>query len=287
MGSGKLCTSRARDRRRDPSSTLVDERSGRCNERQFNGDGPSRFEDVPMTPRNAPPARAAGALSRMVCRFDVKSVDGTTDAEMTFSGYGAVFNNVDSYGDAIEKGAFKRTLREAKSSGAWPVMLSQHGGWGITASDLTPIGVYSDLAEDDKGLALKGVLAATPRGTEMFTLMRMTPRPAINGLSIGFIPRKWRTNASPKDGEPQRVLTDVDLLEVSIVTFPANPKARVSSVKSVRELEAAFRDVLGMSTREATRAASAAWSALRRTPEPEPKSELGALLRASAAKFSS
>lgn len=239
-----------------------------------------------MTPRTSPSARIERNAAAHYVSCALREIKAAADGEMTFTGYGAVFGNVDSYGDAIDKGAFKRTLREAKQTGNWPVMLSQHGAWGITASDLTPIGVYSDLDEDDKGLALKGVLAATPRGIEMHTLMAMKPRPAINGLSIGYIPRKWRTNAEPKPGEPRRVLTDVDLLEVSIVTWPANDRARVTGVKSfasARDLESAFRDVLGMSGREAKRAAGAAWRALGR--DTEPKSELSALLRASAAKF--
>jgi HK97 family phage prohead protease len=239
-----------------------------------------------MTLRTSNPARIERNATAHYVSCALREIKAGADGEMTFTGYGAVFGNVDSYGDAIDKGAFKRTLREAKQSGNWPVMLSQHGAWGITASDLTPIGVYSDLDEDDKGLALKGVLAATPRGIEMHTLMAMKPRPAINGLSIGYIPRKWRTNAEPKPGEPRRVLTDVDLLEVSIVTWPANDRARVAGVKSfasARDLESAFRDVLGMSGREAKRAAGAAWRALGR--DTEPKSELSTLLRASAAKF--
>ncbi len=138
-----------------------------------------------------------------------------------------------------------------------------------------------------KGSRSRGVLAATPRGIEMHTLMSMQPRPAINGLSIGYIPRKWRTNSAAKEGEPRRVLTDVDLLEVSIVTWPSNDRARVTGVKSfasARDLESAFRDVLGMSGREAKRAAGAAWRALGREPEPK-SSELATLLKTSAARF--
>lgn len=159
-----------------------------------------------------------------------KNADGSD--EMRFEGYGAYFDNIDAYGDAIAKGAFKRTLREAKKSGVWPAMLSQHGGWGITAQDLVPVGLWDTLDEDDNGLFAKGICANTPRGLEMYTLLAMQPRPAIDGLSIGYVPIKWKVNTNPKEGEPRRILTDVDLYEISLVTWPANTRARVTDVKS-------------------------------------------------------
>lgn len=168
-------------------------------------------------------------IERMTCSLVELKLAGP-DTEMAFSGYGAVFGNLDSYGDVIQKGAFARTIHEAKSSGLWPAMLEQHGGWGIAAGDLTPIGVWTDMDEDDVGLKLSGKFAPTPRGQEMYALMRMTPRPAINGLSIGYQAVKWRNRTTPE--EPRRTLEEVKLWEISPVTFPANGKARVSSVKT-------------------------------------------------------
>lgn len=182
--------------------------------------------------------------------IEVKAID-SGDGLMRFSGYGAVFGNVDSYGDVIKKGAFKASLSDAKKSGIYPAMLSQHGGWGMTADDMTPIGLWENLEEDDIGLKLDGIFAETQRGKEMYTLMKMTPRPAITGLSIGYIPKEWEVGTKPN--EPRRTLKKVDLMEISPVTFPANGKARVSSVKSgltVRDLERALRDV-GLSQAEA------------------------------------
>ena len=226
------------------------------------------------------------ALRFLRCRFGQIKADGTPETEMRFSGYGAYFGNTDSYGDVIARGAFKRTLREAKASGQWPAMLLQHGGWGITADDMNPIGIWTSLDEDEHGLKAEGLLASTPRGIEMHTLMKMKPRPAINGLSIGFIPKAW-ANAAGKD-EPRRTLTDVDLLEISPVTFPANDKARVSAVKmrpgSVREFESAFREVFGLSNREARYAASAAWRAINSRNQNK-SSELSALLQGAAQRF--
>ena len=182
--------------------------------------------------------------------IEVKALD-SGDGLMRFSGYGAVFGNLDSYGDVLVKGAFKDSLKEAKNSGIYPAMLSQHGGWGMTADDMTPIGLWENLEEDDIGLKLDGIFAETQRGKEMYTLMKMTPRPAITGLSIGYIPKEYVMGTKPS--EPRRTLKKVDLMEISPVTFPANGKARVASVKSgltVRDLERALRDV-GLSQAEA------------------------------------
>lgn len=170
--------------------------------------------------------------------IELKFAGPEAAAEMTFSGYGSVFGNVDSYGDVIAKGAFAKTIAEAKSSGNWPAMLLQHGGWGMTADDMTPIGVWTDMEEDEKGLRLEGKLAPTARGQEMHALMKMSPRPAISGLSIGYIPVKWKMRGSADaTTEPRRTLQEVTLMEISPVTFPANGKARVQSVKSFDELE--------------------------------------------------
>ncbi len=173
--------------------------------------------------------------------------------EMRFKGYGAVFGNIDSYGDVIEEGAFSKTLKEARKSGNYPSMLLQHGGWGMTSQDLTPIGVWDTLDEDQKGLLVEGLLAPIQRGIEVYTLMKMKPRPAITGLSIGYIPRKFTMGTKPD--EPRRKLHEVELVEISPVTFPANGKARVSSVKSgsdftEREFEQFMQDA-GLSRKEA------------------------------------
>lgn len=163
-------------------------------------------------------------------------------AAMTFSGYGAVFDNVDAYGDMIVKGAFAETIAYAKSSGQWPAMLMQHGGWGIGADDMTPVGIWTSLEEDGIGLKVEGKLAATDRGKEAYALLKMDPRPAINGLSIGYIVKSYEPRSRPE--EPRRKLTKVDLMEISLVTFPANPKARVANVKSagITVAEKALRD---------------------------------------------
>lgn len=172
-------------------------------------------------------------------------------AAMTFSGYGAVFNNVDSYGDVLAPGAFAESLRESKGSGVWPAMLLQHGGGFMgSAEDMTPIGIWTAMEEDSHGLKIEGKLADTQRGRDLYTLMKMQPRSAINGLSIGYTPVEWATRTKPE--EPRRTLKRVKLWEVSPVTFPANPKARVTDVKTAApsEIERLLRDA-GLTVREA------------------------------------
>ena len=177
---------------------------------------------------------------------------GTGFDTMSFEGYGAAFGNVDSYGDIIEPGAFAAYLSDLQSGKQqWPVMLLQHGGYGITAEDMMPAGIWTSLAEDGKGLKVAGKLADTPRAREAYALMKMTPRPAIDGLSIGYIAKEWEPRSKPDD--PRRRLKRIDLVEISLVTFPANAQARVDQVKSglgAREAEKALRDA-GFSRTEA------------------------------------
>lgn len=200
--------------------------------------------------------QAAGLETKRInfaeCKLAV--TDPAADT-MEFSGYGAVFGNVDSYGDVIEKGAFSAYLADVQSGKQnWPAMLTQHGGWAVSANDLTPIGVYTDLKEDDIGLKTTGILAKTPRGEEAYTLMKMQPRPAISGLSIGYYVREQAFGG--KNDPYERLLKQIDIVEISIVTFPANDKARVGDVKSVygfteREFEQFLRDSAGLSRKDA------------------------------------
>jgi HK97 family phage prohead protease len=191
-------------------------------------------------------------MEKMIC--GLKEVK-TSDSSMEFEGYGAVFGNVDSYGDVIAPGAFASFLADVKSGAQpWPALLSQHGGWQMTAQDMTPIGVWTDFAEDGHGLKVSGVLADTERGIEHYKLLKMAPRPALDGMSIGYIAKAYEPRSKPED--PRRKLTKIDLIEVSLVTRPANGKARVTGVKSAlemteRQIEQTLRDVLGLSSSEA------------------------------------
>ena len=169
---------------------------------------------------------------------------------MSFEGYGAVFGNVDAYGDVIKSGAFAESLSNSQQTKQFPAMLLQHGG--ASAEDMTPIGVWSEMSEDGHGLKVKGQLADTTRGRESYELLKMG---AFNGLSIGYRVKEFENRTKPE--EPRRTLKAVDLLEVSLVTFPANGKARVQSVKSISDLESMadvekwLRDAANLSRTEA------------------------------------
>ena len=177
--------------------------------------------------------------------------DTSSDDSMTFSGYGAFFNNVDSYGDVILPGAFKDNVARAKK-GEFPAMLSQHG-----MDDYTPVGVFTKIVEDEKGLYVEGKLANTTTGRDLYELMKMTPHPAIKGMSIGYRVTEAEYPSGKSDSKfPKgcyRKIKAADVLEISIVTFPANQKATITSVKSefvVRDAEKALREA-GYSANEA------------------------------------
>ena len=162
----------------------------------------------------------------------------------TVEGYGSVFGVRDNYDDVIAKGAFVQSLKDHKAAGTMPAMLWQHD------AD-KPIGVWTEMVEDEKGLRIKGQLAMeTVKGKEAHALLKMG---ALNGLSIGFMSKEW---AYDRETEV-RTLTAIDLWEVSLVTFPANEKARVTNVKSADEMatpkdaEKALRDA-GFSKSDAT-----------------------------------
>jgi HK97 family phage prohead protease len=212
--------------------------------------------------------------------------DGADVDEMLFSGYASVFGNVDSYGDVILKGAFRDTLKEAKKSGNWPAMLMQHGGWGMGADDLTPIGIWTSMEEDEVGLKVEGKLADTARGKEAYGLLKMTPRPAITGMSIGYYAKEFVLGTKPE--EPRRTLKKVELVEVSLVTFPANGKARVQDVKSqpdIRIAEQALRDA-GFSRSEAKAILASGFKSLPQR-EAEELGQLAAMIERNIASLTS
>jgi HK97 family phage prohead protease len=165
----------------------------------------------------------------MTCPFEVKA-DNSNDGRIT--GYGSTFGNVDAAGDTVAKGAFKKSIADCKSGLAhWPSMFSNH-------SNDMPIGVWTDISEDDRGLKLSSKLAVnTRRGSTIYNLLKMTPRPALNGLSIGYRCTDYELHRNPRPGGARRTLKAVDLVEVSLVTFPADKFARVASVKSWGEIE--------------------------------------------------
>lgn len=194
-------------------------------------------------------------VERLGCSLELKFLDTSDVTKVgTFSGYGSIFNNVDAGGDMVMPGAFKRTLREWKKRGKLPKMLLQHGGFIGPAEDGIPVGQYTKMEEDDKGLYLEGWLFAldTQKGKYIHEGMKSGE---LDGLSIGYVAKKVQYATSPE--EPRRKLLDVDLSEVSIVTFGMNKAALIESAKSIEQFqtladaETYLRDVAGLSQRQA------------------------------------
>jgi hypothetical protein len=177
--------------------------------------------------------------------FEVKEVgkDGK------FIGHGSVFGELDSYRDIVMPGAFKKSLREdfAEKQRKVP-MLWQHNSWA-------PIGVYDEIYEDAKGLYVEGSCNMdVQQGRECHALMKQG---ALTGLSIGYttVSSEWN------EKELTRKLLEVNLWEVSPVTFPAGDNARaqvksLAEVGTLSELEDYLRDAYGVSRKEATALAS-------------------------------
>ena len=166
----------------------------------------------------------------------------------TFEGYGSVFGNKDLGNDVIERGAFLKSLKRRKPQNV--KLLYQH------KSDM-PIGVFDEIREDDHGLVVKGRLALkTQAGAEAYELLKMG---ALDGLSIGFRVNPKEVSYDKRGN--RRIIKEVDLMEVSLVTFPMNPQATVRSVKgeeiSIREWENGMRDAFSLSRSEAKMAAKA------------------------------
>lgn len=166
------------------------------------------------------------------CALKARSADGADDGTIgQIEGYGSVFDVEDWYGHVIRKGAFAATLAKAKADGRNPALLWQH-------RSSEPIGVWDELREDDHGLYVRGRLADTAQGRDAYKLLGLG---ALDGLSIGYTASKWTMDEKSDVVE----LLEVELWEVSPVTFPANERARVTDVKSggptERELERSLR----------------------------------------------
>ena len=181
-------------------------------------------------------------------------------SEGTFSGYGSVFNHEDFGGDVIQKGAFKDTLKDWDAKGKLPKMLLQHGGgiFGGGAEDMVPIGKWTGMREDAKGLAVEGRLFGikdTERGKSVHEAMR---EGELDGLSIGYRVKEYELGTKPT--EPNRTIKKADLLEVSVVLFGMNDKALVDAVKSsdidqledLSDCERLLREAAGFSRKTAT-----------------------------------
>lgn len=190
---------------------------------------------------------------RMALALDNVELDGS------FSGYASLFGVVDLGNDVMDAGAFTRSLERRHASGIR--MLWQH-----EASE--PIGIWTTIREDAQGLYVEGRLAkGVARARETLELMRSK---AVDGLSVGF-----RTVKARKDARTGvRHITEADLWEISVVTFPMQPAARIGQVKSgalptIREFERWLTRDAGLSRQEARTVIAKGFATLAQKFRPE------------------
>lgn len=163
-----------------------------------------------MTPKREPPS-----LTHTRANLTLKGVSG----DGSFSGYASLFGEVDLGRDTIVSGAFSKSLKARGAAGVR--MLFQH-------DPAEPIGTWKVIREDERGLYVEGVLSpGVARAREVHALMKSG---ALDGLSIGF--RTVRARSDKASGV--RRILEADLWEISVVTFPMLPAARVSNVKHAR-----------------------------------------------------
>lgn len=154
-------------------------------------------------------------------RLDIPLAIKSVSENGEFEGYGSVFGVKDSYADIVEPGAFQKSLDAWRSKSRMPALLWQH-------NMSEPIGVYTEMREDSTGLFVKGRLLVDDDPLAKRALAHMKAG-SLTGLSIGYVLKDWEYS---KDKEAY-LLKEIDLWEVSLVTFPANDEARISEVKNL------------------------------------------------------
>lgn len=173
-------------------------------------------------------------LRRVVeCKFHANKADADS---ASFDGLASVFGNIDGGMDVVEEGAFAESLKER-----WPKLLMHHG-WGEHGN--TPVGKWDQVKETPKGLEVKGTLFLETDAMRL--AYRGMKEGELDGLSIGYLAKRWEWDAD----EQVRHLKQVELWEISIVTFPMNEAALIGTVKqriaqkkfTRRDLERLLRD---------------------------------------------
>lgn len=166
--------------------------------------------------------------------------------EGVIEGYASVFGGVDSYGDTIEPNAYDNVISEGQK----PLMFYQHDRWGV------PIGKWEELSVDSKGLKVKGRLnLELKEAQDVYSALKFG---SLDGMSIGF--RLRDRDYEYDDNDVCHIKNISELLEISIVNFPADKSARVMGVKAdpedleelkdIRDCERYLRD-LGISKKMA------------------------------------
>jgi uncharacterized protein len=182
-----------------------------------------------------------GTMSGLEHKFHAPEA-GLVVTDGVVQGYASLFGQKDQGGDVVLRGAYTASLARLAKAGRSVKMLWQH-------DPTQPIGVWDEVREDAVGLRVKGrILEDVARGREALSLLAAG---AIDGLSIGY-----RTLRAERDGKGQRLLAELELWEVSLVTFPMLPEARVQAKGDVspetwRAMAAVLRDArLDLKTRK-------------------------------------
>lgn len=192
---------------------------------------------------------------------------GQEAAQGVISGYASIFvgqpgGEPDSYGDVIAKHAFKATIAAHTAAGTSPVMLWSH-------DPARPLGRWTELREDERGLFVRGQLnLQTATGREAFEHLKARD---IGGLSIGF---QIAENGFQRQEDGSRLLTAIELHEISLVAMPAARAARVTEIKSApgsRQELFTFLHQAGLSRAAAKSVAAGGWSALSGEPSDDAK----------------
>lgn len=164
---------------------------------------------------------SGGELETKFCRVGGVTVSDGAKIE----GYASLFGSTDQGGDAVQAGAFSASLGNKRKVR----MLWQH-------DPTQPIGVWDEVREDSRGLWVKGrILQEVAKGREAAALVASG---AIDGLSIGY-----RTKKAQRDGDGRRLLSEIELWEVSLVTFPMLVQARVDGKGASTPVDDALREL--------------------------------------------
>ncbi len=199
-------------------------------------------------------------------RMEVKA-----DQQGSFTGLASTFGNTDLGNDRIDRNAFNETMARWEQRGEFPALLFQH-------NMEQPIGDINRMSITDVGVDMAADLWLGKGIEKSEQAQMMLTGTGPKGLSIGFIPRETENE---KDGV--RLIKNLDLLEVSVVSFPMNPEARITSAKSFfsddgeliskRQADDLLRDILGLSKRQAEAFLSKGYAGL--VGDPQGPSDLG------------
>ncbi len=198
-------------------------------------------------------------------------------ADGSFSGYASVFGEVDQGRDMVMPGAFAKTIADIAKSGRPLVILWQHDTYN-------PIGVITLMKEDERGLYIEGKLATDAGVAQADAAYSLLQLKAITGMSIGYTTVKY----SVDEATGVRSLIELELWEISLVTFPMNTSARIDDVKgaleagklpSLPEFEGFLREA-GFSKTQAIAIASKGLSHLLRSESAQSKTANSTVLDA-------